>query len=296
MSDLKAATNIDPNVWYHLTEGRVDDHKKDKFGSMLQVVHDDFLAVWGTDVNQYWQFQPVDDKPGRFAVRCSSTSITKQLSVCWHRDEVDSDRTRPCMAASDGSDEQKWDVANWGNDMYRFVNVKNASSHHLDVHPGNPVVMSSNTNTKVYQAAQHWLMTSVKKVDDGAYSTVFSDVAVPTVTFAPRSKTIPSSDPSGTSSPDACTDGLSSGAKAGIGIGVALGVVALALATLFLWRRKRAARAYNLPSTPGKSPVPGYASSCPPTPQEMPHSPAPQEVSAPVPHELDSTPLHRHSR
>lgn len=80
------------------------------------------------------------------------------------------------MAASDGSDAQKWDVADWGNGTYRLVNVRNGSGRYLDVHPGSPAFMSSNTNTKVYQAAQHWLMTSAKRVDDGAYSTVFSDV------------------------------------------------------------------------------------------------------------------------
>ena len=120
--------------------------------------------------------QPVDDTPGRYALRCTKTAVGKQLSVCWRQDETDSDHTRLCMATSGGGDEQKWDVANWGNDTYRFINVQNGSSHYLDVHPGSPAFMSSNINTSVYQAAQHWLMTSFKKVDDGAYSTVFSEV------------------------------------------------------------------------------------------------------------------------
>ena len=57
MADLKAATNIDPNVWYHVTEGRVDDYKKPKFNAQLQITDKDaFMAVWAANVDHYWQF------------------------------------------------------------------------------------------------------------------------------------------------------------------------------------------------------------------------------------------------
>nr|CEG05474.1 unnamed protein product [Fusarium clavum] len=63
MSDfenLKKATDIDPNVWYHLTEENVDDYDGD-FRSMLQTFKeesgDDGFRVFGVgDRKTYWQF------------------------------------------------------------------------------------------------------------------------------------------------------------------------------------------------------------------------------------------------
>ena len=59
-ADLKKATNIDPNVWYHLTEENVDDYDGD-FKSMLQPFTeengDNGFRVFGAgDKKIYWQF------------------------------------------------------------------------------------------------------------------------------------------------------------------------------------------------------------------------------------------------
>ncbi|KAJ6446697.1 gelsolin repeat protein [Purpureocillium lavendulum] len=329
MSDLKPAKELDPNVWYHISEARVDDYKKKKFGGMLQSDDKGTFFVFASDKNQYYQFlafprskQPVDGKAGRFAIRASKTAINKQLGVCRVQAETDSSKTRPCMLSPDGSDVQKWDVANWGNDTYRLVNVANGTDYNLDVHPGAAVFLSSNIDTKVYQAAQHWLMTSAKPVNDGAYSTVFTDVPVSTITSAGTTKTISSHTGTATSDPGtgaSSSGGLSSGAAAGIGVGVALGVIAASLIAFFLWRRRRRAAARGngaaaelgdsqhgaaaASTAPGSyrdntyspektTPVPPYsnANSPPPQPQELPHNPAPVEAPADERFELDSTP------
>lgn len=56
MSDLKPASNLDPNAWYHLTEGRVDDYDKKNFGGMLQIDGKGVFYVFAADKNQYFQF------------------------------------------------------------------------------------------------------------------------------------------------------------------------------------------------------------------------------------------------
>lgn len=175
--DLKAA-DFDANVWWHLTEGRVDDYKKKTFSSQLAQADSGIMDV-GPNRDQYWQLQPVDDVAGRYALRCSKTGVFKQLGVCYVADEIANSRTQPCLVSSSGADAQKWDVADWGNSTYRFVNVANGTGYVLDVHPGNPPFMSDDLRTNIPQPAQHWLMTSVKKVDDGAFSTVFSNVSRP---------------------------------------------------------------------------------------------------------------------
>lgn len=58
--DLKKATDIDPNVWYHLTEENVDDYDGD-FKSMLQTFEeesgDDGFRVFSVGNRKtYWQF------------------------------------------------------------------------------------------------------------------------------------------------------------------------------------------------------------------------------------------------
>ncbi|KAK5989881.1 hypothetical protein PT974_08143 [Cladobotryum mycophilum] len=234
-SNLKAAS-LDPNAWYHVTEGRVDNITSSKLTSMLQITADGTPAVWAAaNIDQYWQFQPTGDKPGRYQLRCTKTKIDKQLSVCFTTAEVTTGHTRPCMASSSGDDAQRWDVADWGDGSFRIVNVGNGTDYVMDVHKGNPPYMSSNLRTDIAQPAQHWIMTSHAKVDEAGYSTIFSasTTATSTSTNSP-SQTI--------SPPDSHThshSSLSPAAAAGIGIGVGLGVIFLALAAFFLYRRRR---------------------------------------------------------
>ncbi|KAM5356848.1 hypothetical protein ACJ41O_003494 [Fusarium nematophilum] len=263
--NLEPATDIDPNVWYHLTEENVDDYDGD-FGTMLQTYGDgDFRVYPVANRKTYWQFQPIGKTAGRYALRCSETTTQKQFAVCYRPNEsVENRRTRACLRNSDGSEGQQWDVSLWGkNDTYRFINVKNGSDYYLDVIPSGPVFMSP--NLEGYQKRQRWLMTSVKNVDDAAYSTVFSNApgstnGVTTTTNSAGAATSDSNSGSGSSS----DGGLSAGAIAGIVVGVVLGLLAVALAAFFLWRRKRrnavavdqSTKSNNLPEV--ASPSTGY--------------------------------------
>ncbi|KAH7324549.1 hypothetical protein B0I35DRAFT_163848 [Stachybotrys elegans] len=267
-------TDIDSNVWYQMTEQRVDEYEYEEFTSSYQVINRTTgeLAVWPAN-NHYWQFQPVDtdEHEGRYSLRCSETGIFMQLSVCYVPDEIAPGRTQPCMAESHGGDEQKWDVADWGNSthtFYRFINVANGTDYWMDVHRGNPPFMSPEISTDVRRPAQRWLMTSVSEVNDGDFSTVFTNIpstSNPAVTTTDSDTSAPPSQSTGGSgAPDPSesnssgSGGLSAGAAAGIGIGVGLGVIALALgAFAFWWRRRRHGR-QPLPSTaePGYSPPP----------------------------------------
>lgn len=171
---------FDPNVWYHISEERVDNYTKKEFQSSLQIVNmqNGTLHVWPA-VEQYWQLQPVDNTKGRYALRNSQTGVFKQLAVCYNPTEIASSKTQVCMRDSDGSEGQMWDIADWGDETLRFVNVDNGTDFVLDVHPGNPIFMSDDLRTDIPQPAQHWLMTSVKDVDDGAFSTTFTNVSFP---------------------------------------------------------------------------------------------------------------------
>jgi hypothetical protein len=56
MAKLEPATDIDPNVWYHMTEENVDDYDGD-FKSMLQTWEDgDFRVFPMAKRKTYWQF------------------------------------------------------------------------------------------------------------------------------------------------------------------------------------------------------------------------------------------------
>lgn len=155
---------------------------------MLQILdvdknNGDHLACFG-NVNpaQYWQFMPVDPKnPARYAVRSSVRGVFKQLGTCYNAQDIDEQHTQPCLLRSDGSDTQKWDITLWpGNNgtFYRFQNVQNGTKYNMDVHPGSNPFMSNDVDGKNFQKAQHWLMTSASSIDDGAYSTTFTDVSV----------------------------------------------------------------------------------------------------------------------
>lgn len=174
-------TDIDPNVWYQVSEARVDEYKDYDFTSNLQVSDSNTgeVNVW-PDNGDLWQFQPAssDSDNARYFLRSSVTGVKKQLGVCYHEDEISNGRTRPCLAESNGSEEQQWDIADWGNGTFRFINVRNGSDYWLDVHRGNPPFMSDEIDTSVYQPAQRWLFSSLSDVNDGGFSTVFTNVCL----------------------------------------------------------------------------------------------------------------------
>ncbi|KAJ4249139.1 hypothetical protein NW762_012474 [Fusarium torreyae] len=317
LEDLKAATDIDPNVWYHLTEENVDDYDGD-FKSMLQTYEGNEFRVFSVaNRKTYWQFQPIDKTPGRYALRCSETTTQKQFAVCYRKSEsVENRRTRACLTDSDGSESQQWDVSLWGkNDTYRFINVANGTKYHLDVIPGAAVFMSPNLSG--YQKRQRWLMTSVSDVNDDAYSTVFtnsppeSTSAAETTDSSGAASTDSASSSNSDSGSGSDSSSLSGGAIAGIVIGAIIGVLIIALLGFFLWRRNKRNKdghvkseemigGHNAPignyteSTAYKPPTGategtpyGYTSQTPQPPvHELPTAQQPAELSVNQRHEL----------
>lgn len=177
---FEPATDIDPNAWYHMTEHRIDEVDDKTFDGRLVVTdrEEGTLAVLDQDQGD-WQFQPVDtdDHDARYAIRNTAYSVSRQLSVCWRGDEIANGKTQPCLTDSDGTDTQKWDIARWnGTEMFRFINVGNGTDYWMDCHRGNPPFMSDNIDTSVSQPAQQWILRSMSAVDDGAFSTIFTNV------------------------------------------------------------------------------------------------------------------------
>lgn len=164
--------NLDPNVWYQVTESRVDFNSSYQYnGAGL------FFASRDTtkDAGQYWQFQPAGD--GKWQIRNIASSINQQLSTCFVAKEVDDSKTQPCMSKSTSDDSQLWNIEPWGDNTYRFTNVGNGTGYNMDCHPGNPPFMSSATAALPLQPAQHWLFSSIRDVNDGTYSTTFVSFA-----------------------------------------------------------------------------------------------------------------------
>jgi hypothetical protein len=169
--------DFDPNAWYLVSEARVDTASA-PLRSNLQLTNGN-LTVWPR-VAQAWQFQPVDGVRGRYLMRLNTSGVTTQLSTCLKPDEVHPSRTGLCMLRSTADDAQKWEVAPWGDGTFKVANVANGTGYVLDVHPGNPPFMSSEiegVNGVPRQPAQHWIMASERVVNDGAYSTIYSNVS-----------------------------------------------------------------------------------------------------------------------
>lgn len=176
---------ISPNWWYQVTELRDDQFQTTEFGSSLQVKDpkSGVLGVYAAN-SHFWQFQPIPGgfAPNRYALRSSATGIKKQLGVCYNIDEIADGKTQPCLQDSNGSEEQMWEVSEWGDakKVYRFTNVKNGTGWWMDVHTGqdNPLFMSNDIDTNVYQPAQRWMMKGIRQVNDGGYSTDFTNVSL----------------------------------------------------------------------------------------------------------------------
>lgn len=185
--EFTTVTDLDPNVWYHVTEERVDSYDRD-FSSNLHLNLAGDLQVQTMQRSQMWQFHPVDAARGRYSARLSQLGPWRQLGVCRNPDERSAGQTQPCMLDSDArAEEQMWDVASWGsNGTFRFINVRNGSDYWLDVHQGNPPFMSDRTDLEEYHPAQRWLMTSRSNVNDETYSTVFQAVSQTIATTVKR--------------------------------------------------------------------------------------------------------------
>ncbi|KAK2015153.1 hypothetical protein LZ32DRAFT_636708 [Colletotrichum eremochloae] len=256
-----SAVKLDSNAWYSISEGRVAN-VSDPLTTNLQDTSNGLRVFGKTDA--MWQFQPIGDKDGRYLVRLNSAGVGQQLSVCWNSEEVHPSRTRGCLRKTESDESQQWDITEWENEKgtFKFTNVANGTGYVLDVHPGSNLFMSSEIEgtdgAAARQPAQHWIMTSSKAVNDGAYSTIYSAGTTPvstatssrsptaTATGTDAGEVTPSATTS-SSSEASSTSGLSSGAAAGIGVGVALGAIAILGAAFFWWRRRQASRNASRP-------------------------------------------------
>lgn len=201
---IKPATTIDSNVWYHVTEGRVDRAGK-KFSSMLQVDNSTeglkvfvcsppsspgFTPISNRHLQPvvsppyYWQFQAINDSSSSpsaalYVVRNSLDGAAKQLSACFNSTEPADGQTGLCMARANGADAaQVWQIDQWGNDMtkdgLRFINTANGTKFWLDVHKGNPPFLNNTVEEDGDRGepSQHWYMTSAQAVNAIEYSTI----------------------------------------------------------------------------------------------------------------------------
>ena len=160
--------SFDPNVWYQVTESNVG------FGSVL--------TNWGNNVTgfqywnssddaQYWQIMMTQDDSSVYAFRNKASGTLLALGVAFEPQEVDSSHTQPRLQPINLTENgQKWTFGGFGNNTFYIVNVENGSSYHLDVHPGNPVYMSSQTSAEPYDPRQHWEFQSISEIDDTRWS------------------------------------------------------------------------------------------------------------------------------
>ena len=160
--------DFDPNAWYQITESRVN------FSSSLQTSGMGvYMGAAGIKTPQFWQVFSLGDN--EYAFRNKANGITHQLGVCYISNEIDASKTEPCVVPSDDSDSQKWTITPWGDgESYKIGNVGNGTDYIMDCHPGNPMFMSSNTQSNIRQPAQHWMFSSLEIINDGAYSTTIS--------------------------------------------------------------------------------------------------------------------------
>ncbi|KAK2027265.1 hypothetical protein LX32DRAFT_694961 [Colletotrichum zoysiae] len=270
--DHEAATastmaELDPNAWYRLSETRVDN-STGPFTLNL-ILRDVGLRVHPmTDGTAAWQFQPFGDVKGRYLMRLDQAGVKQQLGVCYDPTEPAVGATVACLQDSSVNDSQIWEISPWSgrSGEYKFVNVANGTSYALDVHPKANLFMNKDVDgsagVAATQPAQHWVISSVSPVNDGAYSTIYSaNVAVstqsttlsktsaaattsaPTTTAASQTATATSTGGASTSSVAAVSTsrGISPAAGAGIGVGVAIGVVGLIGAIAFFWWRRQQA-------------------------------------------------------
>lgn len=166
-------STFDPNVWYQLSEARVDTGNQ-PLNSNLVVVGppENQIRMNGNDKN-YWQFIPTKDNvSNRFHMRSQKAGNQLQLAVCYNKDEVHRAKTGVCLASAKDVDEQKWEVFEWndGTTAKRFINVKNGTKYWLDVHKGNPIFMNDDIDTSKYQPAQKWFVSSISAIDDPNFS------------------------------------------------------------------------------------------------------------------------------
>ncbi|MBE3049001.1 hypothetical protein IMZ48_42185 [Candidatus Bathyarchaeota archaeon] len=171
---LNEDATFDPNVWYAISEARVDQAGQD-FHHNLQFNSDlnppDF-KVFPDENHLYWQIIPIDgEAKNRWHLRSQKTGSKFHLATCINPKEVHPDKTGLCMLQADeDADNQKWEATQWGDGTsgVRFINVGNGTNYWLDCHKGSPPFMSDDIDTAVWQPAQRWLFSSVSAVEEAS--------------------------------------------------------------------------------------------------------------------------------
>ncbi|KAF2230801.1 hypothetical protein EV356DRAFT_536031 [Viridothelium virens] len=258
---------FDSNIWYQITEARVG------FGSGLASWSQNktgFQAWNITNEAQYWQILAYSDESSTYAFRSRTSGPSIALATVYDSDEVDPSYTQPrTVPLNPDDDSQKWTFGNWsdGSNTLFIVNVANGSAYHLDVHPGNPVFMSSQTAAQPNDPGQHWEIQTIAPINDVEWSTTLSSTPTMRTTAsasntgaAMASTVTPSASGSGvTAAPNteasnassavgtASSSHLSTGAAVGIGVGVGAVVVILLAVGLYLFFRRRTRRIKKQP-------------------------------------------------
>jgi hypothetical protein len=262
--------SIDPNVWYAITESRVN------FTSAMEWKDNGMSFQVVADINnQYWQFFKLDN--GNWNLRNQAGGTSKQFGAYFSASETAASKTRVGIVTASDSESQEWTIdESWDDGTYRIQNVGNGTNYNLDVHVGTPIFMSDVLDAEPKQVAQHWMISSRRDINDDAYSTAFarvrrsslfsrhsanllqststssspassSAVATAAATTDSSSNSAASTAASSATSSAAAgviakqksSHGLSPGAAAGIGVGVALGIIAAAAIFFLLFRRRR---------------------------------------------------------
>ncbi|KAI9656304.1 MAG: hypothetical protein M1821_004967 [Bathelium mastoideum] len=263
-------------MWYQITEARVG------LGSGLTswgANQTGFQAFNVSDMAQYWQILAYPKESNTYAFRSRSAGTSVALGTVFDPQEVDPSHTQPRILPINPDDNsQKWTFGNWSDDTYFIVNVANGSAFHLDVHPGNPVFMSSQTSAVPNNPGQHWEIQTIEAINDAGWSTTLSPVltmsavsasstassvisAVATVktsstgassvfasktdaTAAAASSTANNTTPTSSSTAHSVSgNGLSPGGAAGIGVGSAAAVMLILAAILGVFYKRRLKRA-----------------------------------------------------
>ena len=166
---------FDANMWYQMTEARVG------LGSALTGWGGDTTGfeAWNiSDTAQHWQILAYPDKSNAYAFRSRAAGSGSALAACYEPEEVDPSHTQPRIQPLNPNDNsQKWTFGDWGNNTFFISNVANGSAFHLDVHPGNPVFMSSQTSSEPYDPGQHWEIQTIEAINDVGWSTTLSSVS-----------------------------------------------------------------------------------------------------------------------
>ncbi|KAL9085201.1 MAG: hypothetical protein Q9165_007732 [Trypethelium subeluteriae] len=191
------------------------------------------LETWDpSDEAQFWQIIPSQGNSSSHAFRNKAAGAFFALGVAFVPQEADPSRTQPRLQPMNPNDSgQKWEIGDLGDSTHCILNSANGTSYHLDIHPGNPVYLSSQTIAEPSDPRQQWEFQSIMPIDDHQWSQMVPETYTATSTIAtPSSSNVA---PAATASGSLVTENTSHrsdlpvSAAVGIGIGGAFALVTL---------------------------------------------------------------------